>query len=303
MQLEQKAVLFWYKLYGPDYYECFNIYNNQGDLLGFVSREYKSIIEKNIPIRKPQKIRSFSKVISKTSFKDNYHILIDPKLPESIQCEWGEYFSKILAKSISKSLGHSSLFFSPSNVWEDIVKKNNFKNKIVVDIGTGLSNNKRLFSAKRFIGLDIVKSSSGEDNISLNAEASRIPIKNNSVDCVLCLFVLEHTVMHSIIIREINRILKDNGNVIIALPVLYFENEDLTKKIFIPFFHTSFFSYCNSDHPWFSSVTSLLHLFESCGLVTKKIKYYNSENDESIKNLSELEKTMELYLIGEFSKN
>lgn len=53
----------------------------------------------------------------------------------------------------------------------------------------------------------------------LQQSVQGIPIKDNSVDCVLCLDFLEHVEDDIRIIREIKRVLKPGGEVVISTPI------------------------------------------------------------------------------------
>jgi len=54
---------------------------------------------------------------------------------------------------------------------------------------------------------------------TLYASALRLPIKNNQVDIVLCLDLIEHVKEDSRLVKEISRVLKKDGKVILTTPV------------------------------------------------------------------------------------
>jgi ubiquinone/menaquinone biosynthesis C-methylase UbiE len=71
--------------------------------------------------------------------------------------------------------------------------------------------------------------------LALNAE--NLPIKSNSIDHILSIYMLEHIPDLEASLREIHRVLKSTGNVYIALPAeggfLYKLGRELTTKRYI----------------------------------------------------------------------
>ncbi len=71
--------------------------------------------------------------------------------------------------------------------------------------------------------------------LALNAET--LPIKSNSIDHVLSIYMLEHIPDLEGSLREIHRVLHDNGNFFIALPTeggfLYKLGRELTTKRYV----------------------------------------------------------------------
>lgn len=59
---------------------------------------------------------------------------------------------------------------------------------------------------------------------------SKIPVKNNSFDKVICLDVLEHLVKRVQLIREIKRVLRPNGLAFLAIPNIETSWKKLQKK-------------------------------------------------------------------------
>lgn len=85
----------------------------------------------------------------------------------------------------------------------------------VLEIGCGsgeLSNH-----LKNYIGIDI----SPKTSKFIIGDAHTLPIKDNSVDLILLLDLLEHS-NDKLVMTEVYRILKPNGNVIITVPAFMF---------------------------------------------------------------------------------
>jgi hypothetical protein len=98
---------------------------------------------------------------------------------------------------------------------------------IVLDIGCGDGPYHRFFSPKiTYVGLDyppstssgmsVVAARTSSDLIPLHGSGEAIPIKNDSIDMVLCTQVLEHAENPSYLIAEINRVLKRGSTVLLS---------------------------------------------------------------------------------------
>jgi SAM-dependent methyltransferase len=88
------------------------------------------------------------------------------------------------------------------------------KNK-VLDLGGGRKRGlfKRPDDAK-WIVLDI----SRELSPSIMADAQKLPVKSGTIDCVKCTELLEHVEYPEIVIKEIIRVLKGGGTLILSMP-------------------------------------------------------------------------------------
>lgn len=91
---------------------------------------------------------------------------------------------------------------------------------IIVDIGVGEKQ-------RGDINIDVVRTK----HCNLVASAMYLPIKDGSVDMVFCLQVLEHTDNPVLASKEINRVLKKDGEAIIAFPKTFFTNNSFYRLI------------------------------------------------------------------------
>lgn len=80
-----------------------------------------------------------------------------------------------------------------------------------------IANMRKLFPAKQFIGIDM-REGPGVDRIE-NIE--RIDAPNNSAGSILCLFTLEHVKNFYAGIKELHRVLKPGGVLIITTPFTF----------------------------------------------------------------------------------
>jgi len=93
----------------------------------------------------------------------------------------------------------------------------------VLDIGCGTRwAEKILANNTRYIGLDLpLTGVSYDSRPTVSAKADQLPFKADSIENVLILDVLEHCPSPDQVIKEISRILKPGGRVIIEVPFIY----------------------------------------------------------------------------------
>lgn len=96
----------------------------------------------------------------------------------------------------------------------------NGKGKIL-DIGFSLLPNPYL---KNAIGVDIVLPKKKPENYEKMIKASiyKLPFKNNSIDTIVLSGVIEHLENPLLALKEVNRVLKENGLILIETPNPYF---------------------------------------------------------------------------------
>jgi len=96
----------------------------------------------------------------------------------------------------------------------------------VLDIGTSsrfakeMNNFKQYFSNNYFALGYNPQDEPGEDKCDMNCDILSLPIKNNSVNAIICLEVIEHVVDPEKAIAEIYRVIKPKGAVILTTPFL-----------------------------------------------------------------------------------
>lgn len=97
---------------------------------------------------------------------------------------------------------------------------------LILDIGAGTCPYKDLFTHCSYFALDFAKYKGVKRNgqpsygeINVISDILSIPIKNNSIDVVLCTEVLEHVFDPINAIKEMARVLKKNGTILITAPL------------------------------------------------------------------------------------
>jgi SAM-dependent methyltransferase len=71
----------------------------------------------------------------------------------------------------------------------------------------------------RYLGIDVTQN--GRGNVDVIAPITRIPLENQCVDLVLCTEVLEHVSDTYGAFRELSRILRPDGHVVLTVPFAY----------------------------------------------------------------------------------
>ena len=117
-----------------------------------------------------------------------------------------------LFQFLTYAIGSISYFgWSPRKALLKIHGESELKDKIVLNIGSGI---KRVHP--EVINIDIFPF----DNVDLVTDATKLPIKDNSVDMVVTESTLEHIPDVELAIQEICRVVKPGGYVYISIPFL-----------------------------------------------------------------------------------
>ncbi len=106
--------------------------------------------------------------------------------------------------------------------------------QIVVDLGCGPGSFHYESYTCQIIGIDVNVSQRGHRShvTFLKANSAEIPLASNSVDAVVCHHTLEHFPDFRTTLAEINRILKDDGVMWIAIPNGYSLDDALYRFVF-----------------------------------------------------------------------
>lgn len=91
---------------------------------------------------------------------------------------------------------------------------------MLLDAGAGEGQYRPLFSHTRYIGVDYTIGDPHWNYSQLNAFAdlSHLPFKDNSFEAVLCTQVLEHIREPERVLKELHRVLKPGGQLILTAP-------------------------------------------------------------------------------------
>jgi SAM-dependent methyltransferase len=97
----------------------------------------------------------------------------------------------------------------------------------ILDAGAGEARHRAYFKRGRYLALDAGYGDSAWDysKLDIRGDLAEIPLRNSSVDCVLCMVVLEHTRNPRDVLHEFARILKTGGTLIMVVPFLWEEHQ------------------------------------------------------------------------------
>ncbi len=97
-----------------------------------------------------------------------------------------------------------------------------------MDFGCGSKPYKSLFkNASEYIGVDYDSEGHSHKNEKIDVfyDGKTIPFKDNSFDSILTSEVLEHVFNLEEILKELNRVLKPGGKILITIPFAWYEHE------------------------------------------------------------------------------
>lgn len=96
-----------------------------------------------------------------------------------------------------------------------------------LDVGCGIKPYEKLFMSSEYIGLDIEQSGHDHSNSKIDVfyDGKIFPFKNQEFDSVVSFQVFEHVFNPSAFLGEINRVLKTDGKLLLAVPFVWDEHE------------------------------------------------------------------------------
>jgi SAM-dependent methyltransferase len=99
--------------------------------------------------------------------------------------------------------------------------------QVVLDAGAGEARHKRYFTRGRYVALDSGSGDPGWDysHLDLWGDLERLPFGPGTVDCILCMVVLEHTRNPGKALAEFARVLNSGGSLFLVVPFLWEEHQ------------------------------------------------------------------------------
>jgi SAM-dependent methyltransferase len=97
----------------------------------------------------------------------------------------------------------------------------------LLDFGCGSKPYKTLFNVDQYTGVDFENEGHPHDNENIDVfyDGKNIPFADNTFDSILCSEVVEHIFNLPEIIKELNRVLKVGGKILITCPFAWKEHE------------------------------------------------------------------------------
>jgi SAM-dependent methyltransferase len=104
---------------------------------------------------------------------------------------------------------------------ESRLEKYTCNNYVVADIGCGEQPMRKHIESLggQYVGIDVTQNS--KNNVSIISSITNIPLPENSLDVILCSEVLEHVSNTNEALKELSRLIKKNGKIIVTTPFFY----------------------------------------------------------------------------------
>ena len=96
----------------------------------------------------------------------------------------------------------------------------------LLDIGCGIKPYKRLLECDSHIGIDVPATVNRATTIDCFYDGSALPFRNGTFDSVLCTEVLEHCRDPRAFMREVSRVMKADGHVLVTVPFVIHHHEE-----------------------------------------------------------------------------
>jgi SAM-dependent methyltransferase len=118
-------------------------------------------------------------------------------------------------------------YFARKGLYKNIKNLSNHINGKILDVGCGRKPYKNLFSFSEYIGIDIENPghSHEEEDIDIYYDGTTFPFPDSQFDNALCNQVLEHVFHPDKFLKEIHRVLKDEGHLLLTVPFVWDEHE------------------------------------------------------------------------------
>lgn len=122
----------------------------------------------------------------------------------------------------------NSYYLIRRNILKGIYENKHYMSGRLLDFGCGSKPYKALFDkVTDYVGLDFNNEGHSHENeeIDFFYDGKTIPFEPESFDCILSTEVFEHIFNLEELLKELNRVLKNNGYVLITCPFVYPEHE------------------------------------------------------------------------------
>ena len=136
------------------------------------------------------------------------------------------YFKQLFEPNIL-GIFINPIYFIKKGIYKGIKRNSKYLNGIFLDFGCGQKPYKDIIHVQKYIGLDIEISGHSHENeeIDVYYDGNKIPFENNYFDSILASEVFEHLFNLEEIIKELFRVIKKDGHLLITIPFVYDEHE------------------------------------------------------------------------------
>ncbi|HWI91014.1 MAG TPA: class I SAM-dependent methyltransferase [Flavisolibacter sp.] len=132
----------------------------------------------------------------------------------------------MISKEFNTSLFHP-YYFIRSQLLKSVQEQAHHLKGRLLDFGCGSKPYKNLLEVDEYIGVDFVNEGHPHDNeqIDVYYDGKTIPFPDNSFDSILSSEVFEHVFNLPEILKELERVLKPGGKILITCPFVWKEHE------------------------------------------------------------------------------
>jgi SAM-dependent methyltransferase len=118
-------------------------------------------------------------------------------------------------------------FFARRSLYDNIVKLAPHIKGETLDVGCGQKPYKHLFQSSKYIGIEVEQEGHDHANedVDFFYDGKRIPFDDNHFDSAITSQVLEHVFEPDAFLREICRVLKPQGTLLLTVPFVWDEHE------------------------------------------------------------------------------
>jgi SAM-dependent methyltransferase len=118
-------------------------------------------------------------------------------------------------------------FFTRRRLYQCILKNSHFLKGETLDFGCGSKPYRSLFKVEKYVGLDMQETghSHVNENIDFFYDGKKIPFADNHFESIFTSEVFEHIFNLDEILKELHRVLKVNGHILITAPFVWDEHE------------------------------------------------------------------------------
>lgn len=114
-------------------------------------------------------------------------------------------------------------FISRNRLYKELLKRKSHVSGDVLDYGCGNMPYKSIFNFNEYIGLEFgYKKNSTKELVFFNGK--EIPFPDNTFDTIICTEVLEHVENPEHILKELHRVQKSGGKIIVSVPFVWVEH-------------------------------------------------------------------------------
>lgn len=133
---------------------------------------------------------------------------------------------KHLSSEFSPSIWHP-YYFIRSSLRDGISEKASKLSGRLLDFGCGSKPYRSLFQVEEYIGVDFENEGHPHENeqIDFFYDGKSLPFPDNNFESVLCSEVFEHIFNLDEVLKELNRVMRDGGKMLITCPFVWNEHE------------------------------------------------------------------------------